>query len=48
MAASSLVDTDCAVAVGVSLTDETLTETVAADDVAVPSDTVNVKLSEPK
>ena len=45
--ASSLVDTDCAVAVGGSLTAVTVIDTVAADDVAVPSDTVNVNLSEP-
>ena len=40
-------DTDWAVAVGVSLTALTVIDTVAADEVTLPSDTVNVKLSEP-
>ena len=40
-------DTDWAVAVGASLTALTVIDTVAAEEVVVPSDTVNVKLSEP-
>ena len=46
-AASSLPDTDCAVADGVSLTALMVIDTVAAEEVAVPFDTVNVKLSVP-
>ena len=45
--ASSLPVTDWAVAVGASLTALTVIDMVAADEVALPSDTVNVKLSEP-
>ncbi len=47
LAASSLVDTDCALADGASLTALTVIDTVAAEEVAVPSETVNVKLSDP-
>ena len=46
-AASSLPDTDCAVADGGSLTALTVIDTVAVEEVAAPSDTVNVKLSDP-
>jgi hypothetical protein len=38
---------DCAVADGASLTALTVIDTVAAEEVDVPSETVNVKLSAP-
>ena len=44
---SSTTVTDCVVAVGASLTLLTVIDTVVADEVALPSDAVNVKLSEP-
>ena len=46
-AASSLPDTDCAVADGVSLTALMVIDTVAGEEVKAPSHILNVKLSDP-